>query len=233
MKIALILMFLFCGGHSLLAQNRLDSPDMEQVLSVQEFSDIVKSVWDTVKKSVDEYQDAKLTRSEFETAAEFETRLQRQHDELAAELQKFVESKKIPQRLFAVLLPVTFLKYNADAQTYGVTTSTRILIPPDAPGIAPSCPPNSYISLVETNKKGYKFAHLAMNTKPEYSWHVDKTRARAAKSNEHNIFFKIWFRLDLSQAFIADQAHFVIVPVRIALFNKGDSTTYWSDDIIR
>jgi hypothetical protein len=233
MKVTLISLLCFCSALSLSAQNRLDAPELEQTLSPEEFSDVVKSVWDIVKKGTDDYQDATLTRSEFETASEFDNRLQRRHDEIAANIQTFVESKKIDQRLFATLLPATLVKYNADTQTYGVTTATRILVPPNAPGIVTTCPQNTYVSLVETNKKGYKFAHLVLNTKPEYTWHVDKTTARAAKDNEQNVFFKVWFRFDLSQAFMGGQARFTIVPVKIALWNKGDNITYWSDDITK
>jgi hypothetical protein len=233
MKVALISFFFLCGGLTLPAQNRLDAPEMEQTFSPEEFSDVIKSVWDVVKKGVDEYQDATLTRSEFETAAEFESRLQQRHDEIVANIQAFVESKKISQRLFAAWLPAQLLKYNADTKTYGVTTATRILVPPSAPGIVTTCPQNTYVSLVETNKKGYKFAHLVLNAKPEYSWHVDKETAKAAKSNEQNVAFKLWFRLDLSHAIVGSQAQFTIVPVKIALINKGDNITYWTDDIIK
>jgi hypothetical protein len=233
MKVALISFFFLCGGFTLSAQNRLDAPEMEQTLSPEEFSDVVKSVWDVVKKGVDEYQDATLTRSEFETAAEFETRLQRRHDEIAANIQTFAESKKIAQRVFATWMPAKLIKYNADIQTYSVSTDTRILVPPSAPGIVTTCPQNTYVSLVETNTKGYKFAHLVLNMKPEYTWHVDKETARAAKFNEQNVAFKVWFRLDLSQAIIGNQARFTIVPIKIALINKGDNITYWTDDIIK
>lgn len=233
MKIALISFFFLCSGLTLSAQNRLDTPEMEQTLSPEEFSDVIKSVWDVVKKGVDEYQDATLTRSEFETATEFDMRLQRRHDELTGNIQTFAESKKIAQRVFAILMPVKLIKYNADIKTYSVTTDTRILVPPSAPGIVTICPQNTYVSLVETNAKGYKFAHLVLNMKPEYTWHVDKETAKAAKFNEHNVAFKVWFRFDLSQAIIGNQARFTIVPIKIALINKSDDITYWTDDIIK
>jgi len=233
MKVVLISFFVLCGGLTLLAQNRLDAPEMEQTLSPEEFSDVVKSVWDVVKKGVDDYQDATLTRSEFETAAEFDARLQRRHEELDATITTFAESKKIAQRVFATTMPVRLIKYNADIQTYSVTTATRILVPPSAPGIVTTCPQNTYVSLVESNTSGYKFAHLVLNMKPEYTWHVDKATARAAKNNETYVAFKVWFRLDLSKATVGNQARFTIVPIKIALINKGDNITYWSDDIIK
>ena len=223
----------FCVFSLLPAQSRLDSPDMEQTVSPEVLSDVIKSVWDVVKKADDDYHDAMLTRSEFETAAEFDARLQKRHEELAANIQTFADSKKISQRYFATLLPAKLVKYSAETQTFSVTTQTRILVPPSAPGIVTTCPQNSYVSLVEKNVRGYKFAHLVLNTKPEYTWHVDRATARAAKDNEQNIFFKLWIRFDLAQAFLGEQAQFAIVPVKIALFNKGDNITYWSDDIVK
>jgi hypothetical protein len=233
MKVALISFIFLCGGLTLSAQNRLDAPELEQTFSPEEFSDVVKSVWDVVKKDVDEYQDATLTRSEFETAAEFDARLQRRHDELTENIRIFAESKKIAQRVFATWMPAQLIKYNADTQTYSVTTATRILVPPNAPGIVTTCPQNTYVSLVETNTRGYKFAHLVLNMKPEYTWHVDKETAKAAKLHEQDVAFKVWFRLDLSQAIIGNQTRFTIVPIKIALINKVDNITYWKDDIIK
>ena len=233
MKAALVAFFFFCGVLTLSAQNRLDAPELEQTLSAEEFSDVVKSVWDVVKKGVDEYQDATLTRSEFETATEFDARLQRRRDELSTNIQTFAETKKIALRVFAIWMPANLLKYNADIQTYSVTTATRVLVPPAAPGIVTTCPQNTYVSLLETNTKGYKFAYLVLNMKPEYTWHVDKATAKAAKFSEQNVGFRVWFRIDLSQVSLGSQARFTIVPVKIALINKGDNITYWSDDIIK
>ena len=75
-------------------------------------------------------------------------------------------------------------------------------------------------SFRKPTRRGYKFAHLLLKTKPEYTWHVDKETARKAKNNEANMFFKVWFRFDLSQAFAGNEGQMIIVPVRIALMNK-------------
>ena len=130
-------------------------------------------------------------------------------------------------------MQATLVKYNADTQTYSITSPTKIVVPPSALNITTACPQNPYILLSETNEKGYKFAYLLLKTKPEYSWHVDKETARKAKNNEGNMFFKVWFRFDLSQALAGNQGQVTIVPVRIALMNKSDNTTFWSDDIIK
>jgi hypothetical protein len=233
MKFFLIILAIAAAAGNLAAQTPLDAPEMEQSLTADEFSDVVKTVWDTIKKGADDYQDESMTRSEFETAAEFEARLQRGHNDIAAAIQTFAESKKLGQRLFAVWMQATLVKYNADAQIYTVTSPAKILVPPSAQNITTSCPQNPYIVLSETNVKGYKFAYLLLKTKPEYSWHVDKETAKKAKNSEANVFFKVWYRFELSQAFAGTQGQLTIVPVRITLMNKADNTTFWSDDIIK
>ncbi len=233
MKVFLIIIAIVAAAGSLLAQTPLEAPEMEQTLAANDFSDVVKSVWDVVKKGADDYLDESLTRSEFETAAEFESRLQQRHSDIAAKIQTFAASKKIGERLFAVLLQATLVKYNADTQIYSVTSPTQIVVPPSAQNIVTACPQNPYIVLSEKNERGYKFAYLLLKTKPEYSWHVNKETARKAKNNEASIFFKVWFRFDLSQAFVGTQGQVTIVPVKIALVNNSDNTTFWSDDIIK
>ena len=233
MKVFLIIIAVGAAVCNLSAQTPLEAPEMEQTLAVEEFSDVVKSVWDVIKKGADDYHDETITRSEFETAAEFEARLQQRHNDIAATIRTFADSKKLGQRFFAVWMPATLVKYNADTQIYTVTSPTKIVVPPAAQNISTSCPQNPYIVLSETNEKGYKFAYLLLKTKPEYSWHVDKETARKAKNNEGNILFKVWFRFDLSQAFAGNQGQLTIIPVRIALMNKADNTTFWSDEIIK
>jgi len=233
MKFFLIILAIGAAACNLAAQTPLEAPEMEQTLTADEYSDVVKSVWDVIKKGADDYQDETITRSEFETASEFEARLQKRHNDIAATIQTFAESKKIGQRLFGVWMQATLVKYNADTQIYTVTSPTKIIVPPSAQNITTACPQNPYIILSEKNEKGYKFAHLLLKTKPEYSWHVDKETARKAKNNEGNMFFKVWFRFDLSQAFTGTQGQITIIPVKISLMNKADSTTFWSDDIIK
>ncbi len=233
MKFILITFAIAATTCSLAAQTPLEAPEMEQTLTADEFSDVVKTVWDAIKKGADDYQDESMTRSEFETAAEFEARLQQRHNDIAATIQTFAESKKLGQRLFAVWMQATLVKYNADTQIYTITSPTKIVVPPSAQNITTACPPNPYIVLSETNERGYKFAYLLLKTKPEYSWHVEKETARKAKNGEANVFFKVWYRFDLSQALAGSQGLMTIVPVRITLMNKADNTTFWSDDIIK
>ena len=57
MKVSLIILTIIAATCSLAAQTPLDAPAMEQTLTVDEFSDVVKSVWDVIKKGADDYED--------------------------------------------------------------------------------------------------------------------------------------------------------------------------------
>ncbi len=233
MKMILIVAATFIIAGTVSAQDPLDATEMEQVMAPVDFSDVAKSIWDVVKKGADDYRDETTSRSEFETAAEFDARLAQRRSDLAAKIQTFVESKKIANRVFAVWFSAALVRYNADSQTYSITSSTEISVPPTAEDVTTTCPANQYISLQEKNQRGYKFAYLVLKAKSEYSWHVDGKTARGAKADEPNVAFKVWFRFDMSQAFVGGAGQFTIVPLRIALINRGSNTTYWSDDILK
>ena len=233
MKMLLIIAASLVIAGTLSAQNPLDANEMEQVMTAGAFSDVAKSVWDVIKKGADDYKDESVSRSEFETAAEFDARLAQRRADIAARIETFAESKKLANRVFAVWFSAKLVHYDADAQTYSVTSSTEISIPPTAEDVVTTCPPNQYVSLLEKNQRGYKFAYLVLKAKPEYTWHVDEKTARGAKADEPNVSFKVWFRFDMSQAFVGGVGQLTIVPLRIALINKGSNTTYWSDDILK
>ncbi|HTR82392.1 MAG TPA: hypothetical protein VMM58_12250 [Bacteroidota bacterium] len=215
------------------AQDPLNAPEMEQTVSADDFSDIVKSVWDVIKKGADDYKDETISKSEFETDAEFQARLQQRHADIAAKIQAFADSKKLADRRFVVLMLAKLIRYNADTQTYTISSPTEISVPPSAEEITTECPSNQYISIVETIKRGYKFADLGLTAKPEYTWHVDEKTAREARNKAPFIFFKVWFRFDMSEAFTGTGGRLSIVPLKIVLFNKADNMTYWSDDILK
>ena len=233
MKVLFVAIAWFLSVSYLSAQNPLDAPEKEQTLQAEDFSDVIKSVWDVVKKGADDYHDELRTRNEFETATDFDARMLQRHNDIAAKIQAFADEKKISERVFAVWMPARLVKYNADTQTYTVSTSTQIEVPPRSEDIATRCPQNQYISLVEKSRQGYRFANLSLAAKPEYTWHVDRQTALGAKSDEPNVFFKVWFRIDMSQAFTGATGELTIIPIKISLVNKGSNVTYWSDDIIK
>ena len=212
------------------AQTRLDAPELEQTISSDEFSDVVKLVWDEIKKGVETYSADRRSKSEFETTSAFEARLRRRQEQISRDIQQFLTAKKISQRKFAVLMKADLVHYNADTQFYTVRSKVEILIPPKAEDLLTTCAANPYISVRELTKDAYKFAYLTMNPKAAVQWQVNSQTAHRAKSSEADMFFKVWFRFDVSSA---PSEHFTlrIVPERIALVADRANTTYWKEDI--
>ena len=212
------------------AQTRLDAPELEQTISSDEFSDVVKLVWSEIKKGVEAYSIDQNSRSEFETTSAFDARLRHRQEQISHDIQQFITDKKISQRRFAVLMKADLVHYNADTQFYTVQSKVEILIPPKTEDLLTICPANPYISIRELTKNAYKFAYLTMNPKTAVQWQVNSQTAQNAKSNATDIFFKVWFRFDVSSA---PSEHFTlkIVPEKIALVADRANTTYWKEDI--
>lgn len=212
------------------AQTRLDAPELEQTISSDEFSDVVKLIWDDIKKGVETYSTDQKSKSEFETTSAFESRMRRRQEQISHDIQQFLAAKKISQRKFAVLMKADLIHYNADTQVYTVRSKVEILIPPKTEELLTICPANPYISIRESTKNAYKFAYLTMNPKAAVQWQANIQTAQKAKSSEADVFFKIWFRFEVSSA---PGEHFTlkIVPERIALIADRANTTYWKEDI--
>jgi hypothetical protein len=231
------LIFLFIAvliiSFSSYAQSPLDSKETEVTMTSEDFADAVKLIWDEFKKATDAYTDAEKSKTEFESTADFHIRLEHLRADLLKELETYIKEKNVTGKLFAATLKADLLKYNADTQTYSVQCSTKILIPPKTTTINISCPPNPYLSIIESKKKGYKFAHLSLNVKPEISWFVDKATAQHAKENEQSVFFKTWFRFEFSGTLGSEPMQMTIIPVKIGLINTKDNSTYWNEVIGR
>ncbi len=202
-------------------------------LTNEQFADVVKSVWDELKKASDEYTNAMKSKNEFETTQEFQARIRNERDTFWKTIVKFNDDNKIGEHIFPVLLKVDLRAYDADKQTYTIQSPTSITVPPSGERVAVTCVPNPYVLIRESKKRGYKYAHIVANTDPEFIWHVNNDLARAAKGSEQNIFFKVWFKFDITQQLVGGSAHLSIIPVKISLINTGDKTSYWTDTISR
>jgi hypothetical protein len=214
-------------------QTRLESPEMEQTLSPEEFSDVVKVVWNEMKKGMDEYGIETKSKNEFETRTTFEARVRRRQEELSGELRTFVAQKKLADRRFAVMMKADLMHYDADAQTYGVKSKVQILIPPKNPQVQVVCAANPYLKTEELTKKAYKFAYILFNPTAPVTWHVNSATAQQAKASAGALFFKVVFRFDVSRVSVGDQSVLQIIPVRLALINTQSNTEYWKEDAAR
>jgi hypothetical protein len=224
-----VVLALFCG--SLYSQTIPETFSPSATLNADQCYDLIKTVWDGLKKISEEHQTSVDIKSEFETTTEFNDRVRKAKDLYANKVQKFFQENKLNESQYSVWMKAELVKYDADNQVYSVKSPTAILIQPKKKEIAVVCPANKYLVITEINKKGYRFANLQLNTEPEFSWFVNKQTAQSAKNKEHVMFFKVNFSFAVSIAPADNQIILSIIPSKIALLDQQENFTYWSDDI--
>ncbi|HLP18589.1 MAG TPA: hypothetical protein VK470_20185 [Bacteroidota bacterium] len=230
---ALLFVALTICSISLKAQTPLQKYAGAESLTTEQYADVVKSVWDELKKASDEYGAQMKSKNEFETSQEFQSRTERDRTTYWSRIAKFNTDEKLSERTFPVLMNVQLLKYDADKQTYSIRSSSSVIVPPTGERVAVTCASNPYVFIRESKRKGYKYAHVVMNTDPVFIWHVNPDIARAAKQAESSVQFKVWFKLDISQPLSNKTSKLTMVPVKIALVNTSNNTVYWTDTISR
>ncbi|MFZ4619053.1 MAG: hypothetical protein ACOYNS_00730 [Bacteroidota bacterium] len=231
MKVSTFLLLLvFCCSRTF-AQNVLETHDPNQTLTAEKCYDVIKTVWDGLKKLSEQYQAEASAKNEFESSAEYNARIQRSKDEYVNKIRKFYSDNKLNSRVYNVWFKADLVKYDADNQTYGLRSSTQILVQPKKNEVALSMPENKYIALTEKNSKGYRRAYIHLNTNPEFTWFVNKQTAQDAKNRESDIFFKLSFVFDISFNESAQQINLQVVPTKLALMNQSENFTFWSEDI--
>ena len=218
---------------SLYSQTPLDNYDPDETLSSDKCYDVIKAVWDGLKKISEEYTSQEAIKSEFETTAEFHARLRKAKDQFINNVNKFFHDNKLDERTYAVWLKAELVKYDADNQVYSVKSPTQILVQPKKDDIAVTVASNKYASIVEKNQDGYRRANFQLSTDPDFSWFVNKQTAQAAKGKESQIYFKLWFKFNVYVNEPGDQIVIQIVPSKLALMDQQENFTYWSEDIIR
>lgn len=228
----LLLIAAFCAL-PLRAQSPLQKYPVGETITADQYADVVKAVWDELKKASDEYTAQMKSKNEFETSQEFDARMTRERDAYWGKIVKFNTEQKLSERTFPVLMNVQLKTYNADRQVYAIGSTSSIIVPPSGEHVTVTCTQNPYVAIRETKQKGYKYAHLVMNTTPDFLWHVGPDMARAAKSAEANVHFKVWFKLDITQPLVNTTARLVMVPMKIALVNTANNTVYWTESISR
>ena len=225
----IVLILIFCT--SVYPQTILETHDPNTPLNADQCYDLVKTIWDGLKKMSEEHQSIIAVKSEFETTAEFTDRVRKAKDQYINKVNKFSQENKLSEKVYSVWMKADLVKYDADNQVYSVTSPTKILVQPKKKEISVVCPPNKYLLINEKNSKGYRFANLQLNTTPEFSWFVNKQTAQSAKDKENVMFFKVTFRFRIDVAESDNQVLLTIVPTKIALMDQQENFTYWSDDI--
>lgn len=234
MKISRSLLFIVLFSSPLLfgqSPSILETHDPNQTLNATQCFDLIKTAWDELKTLSDEYQRQTTEKNEFESTTEYNDRIRKSKDEYIARIRKFYGDYALNTKVFSVWLKAELNKYDADNQTYGIKSPTQILVQPKKKEIVISIPDNKYITITEKNTAGYRRAYIHLNTKPEFTWFVNKQTAQEAKSKEHAIYFKLSFTFDISFDEAAQQVILQVVPAKIALMNQAENFTYWSEDI--
>ncbi len=231
MKIASLTLLFALFSSTLFSQGNLDTFDQNQTLTSDECFDVVKIVWDGLKKLSEEYDSNNSTKGEFESTQEFNERKRKTKDDYISKIAKFYSDNKLNTRIYSVWMKADLIKYDADNQTYSIKSPTQILVQPKKKEIAVITPPNKYAAVTEKNSGGYRRAFLHLTTEPEFTWFVNKQTAIEAKSKEGSIYFKLVFVFDITYNEAANQIQLQIKPTKISLMDQNEKFTYWSDDI--
>ncbi len=212
-------------------QTKPGTPLPEDNLSPIEFTAILKEAWTFLKEETDNYTNAIGKKTEFETTAEFEKRSVEARQQYLAKITKYVKEKKYDQRVIGVVLKASLVQFDADNQIYSVSCPMVIEAPYNIPSVLTEVPPNSYVALADSIKKGYRTSSVYLKFSPYFRWQVGRDIAQAAKNDEANIYFKVRFMIDLGQGETRKGSRFAIVPKQVILFNQGANTVYWEQTI--
>jgi hypothetical protein len=207
------------------------TPLPEDSLSPAEFTAIMKEAWSYVKDEYDGYVKNVGKKTEFETTAEFEKRSVEARRQYLTKIAKYIKDKKFDQRVMGVLLPASLDQYDADNQLYSVTCPTVIEAPYNLPTISTEIQTNDYVALADSIRKGYRTSSVYLDFNPAFRWQINREAAQAAKNDQARIFFKIRFKLDLSQGDGRKGSRFLIVPKHVIMYNQRTGTIYWDQPL--
>jgi hypothetical protein len=231
MKKTLSIILIVMVSSTLYSQAIPEKFDPKVTLSSDKCYDVIKTVWDGIKKISEEYSTQNLVKSEFESSGEFADRVRKTKDAYINAVNKYALDNKLNDLIYSVWLKADLVKYDADNQVYSVKSSSQILVQPKKNDIAITITSNKYATIEEKNHGGYRTAHFQLNTTPEFSWFVNKQTALSAKNKEHQIFFKLSFKFEVFVNESNEQIVIQLVPTKLALMDQQENFTYWSEEI--
>lgn len=205
----------------------------EEVLTPEELTRILKEEWQFLKEETDAFLANTNQRAEFETKAEFDERVARQKQIYLSKVNSHIAEKKFDKRKFAVLFKAVLVTYQPDSQRYSISSGSLVEAPYNAPTIRCSVSPNAYLGLSDSIHSGYRTSQLYLKFRPNFKWKTGRENAQLAKSEEANVYFKVNFVLDLTQAEMKKEANLKIVPKEISLINRQNQQKLWDGGQIR
>ena len=207
------------------------TPLPEDNIPPSEFTSMLKEAWTFIKDESENYAAAVGKKTEFETTAEFEKRSVVARQQYLAKIAKYVKDKKFDQRVIGVLLKANLNQYDADNQVYNISSPSVIEAPYNVPAVTTEIPQNAYVGLADSIRMGYRTSSIYLKFNPYFRWQVGRDIAKATKDDEANVFFRIRFKVDMSQGETRKGSRFSIVPKQVMLFNQRTNTVYWEQTI--
>jgi hypothetical protein len=230
MKVLFFCLLALTIVNPLTAQDVLSQYKLDQPLTPEVATDLIKIVWDETKLLAEEYVSEKKSKSEFETTSAFQARLQRTREKFIAKIRKFSNETKFNTRVMSIIFKAELAQYDADKETYSIKSTQVVNVPPSKEDMKVMCIENNFIAVSGKNELGYRRALLGLKMKPDFTWYVNNQVAQTAKQKEANLFFRLWFKfaIDVTNP---DFMIIQIVPAKISLVDQVENFTYWTEEI--
>jgi len=192
-----------------------------------DFTALLKQVWSFLKSETESTLESTATKGEFETSAEYERRVTDARRQYFGKIIKYSEDQKLDKTSYWVPFQVSLKSYDADAQIYHVQSSSTIEAPYNISAVQCEVPENTYLALADSIKMGYRTSILYLKIRPDFKWSVAPEVARAAKTDEDGIAFRVRVTIDIKSSDATKQGILKIVPKEIELTNTKTHQVYW------
>ncbi len=222
----LLIILLLIGERRGLAQQPSSAEDLNMM--PEQVTRLLKEHWTFLRDATDAFLKTIEKKGDFETTEEFATRVSREKGAYIAKVNAHIKEAKLDKRLFGVLLKATLKSYDADTRIYTVGCPTFVELPYDIPTLVCQIPPNPYVAMDDTTQGGYRTSRMYLKFAPDFLWKASRDVAMAAKQDEASVYFKVRFRLDLSQSGFTDKAIIRILPQDVLLVDQSKRLLYWN-----
>ena len=222
----------FFTPEQLLAQAQADTAaaarkaDAEEV-TAEEFTATLKQVWSFLKAETEAYLESVSTKGEFETSADFERRVTDARRQYYSKIVTYSRDQKLDKSFYWIPFKALLKSYDADAQVYRVESVGQIDAPYNIEAVQCEVPSNPYLALADSIKMGYRASILYLKFRPDFKWSAAPDEARAAKTDEDGVIFRVKVRIDIESPDVTKRAILEIVPKEIQLMNTKTHQVYW------
>lgn len=200
----------------------------EETMMPQDFTNLLKDIWTFLKNETDNYLASVASKGEFETAREFERRVNDTRQQSLAKVINYSREQKLDQRVIAVLFKASLGAYDADKGVFPISSTTIIDAPYNIPTVQCQMRKNQYVHLADSIRSGYRTSSLYISLPRGHRWQAGRDLARSAKAEEENIYFRVKFMINIEKSDLKKQAILEFVPKELALVNSATSKVFWA-----